>query len=499
MSKKIIGILLLIVFAGVVVYLIWGKNKVLKHNFFIAEKKDLVQEISLVGKVKPAERINLSFERTGVLTGVFIQTGQEVEKGALLAQLDVKEAEKRVKDVEVNLEKAKLALDKINLQKAQLLRGDILNQNYEDGLAVLSGFYDETAAILDSLDEVIFGTALDGKKENIMYYVGYDEKFSAAPERLRQLYQEAEKLQEDGLTDYQLAERGVGDIRKKAIESGYDLAVKLAEIIKSTRDIIRHLQDFFIKENLVHEKESIINSHASALAHYDLIVDNCLKSLTVIINAINDYYDTIESLPFDVRTQELLVEQRGNELAEAKNNLAKHFLYSPIKAVVSRQDLRVGEVATANLPVVELISDLQFEIAADVYEEDIVKIEIGSSAEISLPAFPKRVFKGKVIFIDRAEKIIDGVVYYEIRIVFDEDLPKGIKPTMTADVIIQAAKREDVLVVPREAIKKRGDKTIAEVLVGDLIQEKEVEIGLRSDEMLEILSGLSEGEKIILR
>jgi RND family efflux transporter MFP subunit len=250
---------------------------------------------------------------------------------------------------------------------------------------------------------------------------------------------------------------------------------------------------------LVHEKESIINEQASILSQYDLTVDGCLKSLIVIINTINEHYDKIESLPLDIKTQELLIKQRENELADAKNNLGKYFLYSPIDGVISKQDLKVGEVVTAHLPVIEVISDSEFEIVADIYEEDIVKIEIGSIAEISLPAFPQKVFKGKIIFIEPAEKIVEGVVYYEIKIAFEEDLPKGIKPTMTADVVIQTDKRENVLAVPREAIKKVKEKNLVEVLVDDLIQEREVEIGLRGDTLVEIVSGLEEGEKVIIR
>jgi multidrug efflux pump subunit AcrA (membrane-fusion protein) len=499
MSKKTIIILLLIIFAGIIVYLVGREDESLKNEFFVAEKQNLVQEISVVGEVKPTESVNLAFERTGVLTGVFVEVGQKTERGTLLARLDISDAEKRIKDAEVSLENAKLALDKIDLQQEQLLRGDTLSKSYEDGLTILASFYDETAAILNSLDNILFGDALHAEKQNIEYYVEYEEKFSAEPKRLRQLYQEAEELHKEGLIDYQLAERGSGDTRNKAINSGQDLAVKLAEIIKSTRDIIRHLQDSFIEENLVHEKGSIIDGHASDLAQYDSTIDGYLKNLTIIVNTINDYYDNIESLPLDVRTQELLVKQRENELADAKNNLAKYSLYSPISAVVASLDLKRGEVITANVPVIRLISRSQFEIVADIYEEDIVKVEIGAPVEITLPAFPKETFRGRVIFIDAAEKIVDRVVYYEIRISFDEDLPKGIKSTMTADIIIQSERRENVLVVPEEAVRKTDEKITVEVFQDGKIEEREIEIGLEgSNDMVEVISGLNEGEKVIL-
>lgn len=499
MSKKTIVILLLVVFAGVIVYLVFGRGEQPEKEFFVVERQDLVQEISVVGKVKPTESVNLAFERTGALTGLFVEAGQKIERGTLLAQLDISDAEKRIKDAEVNLENAKLALDKINLQQEQLLRGDALNKSYEDGLTILSSFYDETATILNSLDDILFGDDFDEREENIEYYVTYEEKFSAEPKRLWRLYQEAEELHKEGLVDYQLAERGSGDARNKAINSGQDLAVKLAEIIKSTRDIIRHLQDYLIEEDLIHEKEAIIDDHASALAQYDSLIDGYLENLTVIVNAINDYYDETESLPLDIRTQELLVKQRENELADAENNLAKYFLYSPINATVASLDLKKGEVITTNIPVIELISSSEFEIVADIYEEDIVKIRIGAPVKISLPAFPKETFEGSVIFIDAAEKIVDRVVYYEARIGFDKELPKGIKPTMTSDLLIQVGRRENVLVVPEDAIQEIDEKTTVRVFQDEEVQEKEIEIGLEgSSDMVEVISGLNEGEKVIL-
>jgi len=499
MSKKTIVILLLVLFVGIIVYLFFGRGKPPEKEFFVVEKQDLVREISVVGKVKPAESLDLALERTGVLTGVFVETGDKIERVTLLARLDISDAEKTIKDAEVGLENAKLALDKINLQQEQLLRGDTLNKNYEDGLTILSSFYDETTAILNSLDDILFEATLEEEKQNIEYYAEYDEQFSNEPKRLWRLYQEAENLNKDGLIDYQVAKRGEGDATRKAINSGQSLTVKLAEIIKSTRDIIRYLQDYFVEEDLVHEKQSIISSHANTLSQYDLVIDDYLKNLTTIVNAINDYYDRIESLPLDVRTQELLVKQRENELADAKNNLAKYFLYSPINGVVASLDLKRGEIVTANVPVIELISSSQFEIVADIYEEDIVKIEIGAPVEISLPAFPKETFKGRVIFIGTAEKIIDRVVYYEARIVFDEDLPKGIKPTMTADVVIQSERRKNVLVIPEEAVKKTDEKTTVEVFQDGEVKEKEIEVGLEGDDdMVEVVSGLEEGEEVIL-
>jgi len=114
-------------------------------------------------------------------------------------------------------------------------------------------------------------------------------------------------------------------------------------------------------------------------------------------------------------------------------------------------------------------------------------------------AFPDQSFAGKVLSIDPAEKIVDGVVYYEIVITF-ESVPEGIKPGMTADLTIKTALKENVLTVPEDAILEKDGKTVVETLEDGLVKEKEVTVGLKgTGDMVEIISGLEGGEKVILR
>lgn len=497
--KKKINIVALIILIIIIIYFGWIKNGKVKNDFFVVERQDLVEEISVAGKVKPVESINLAFQKTGVLSNVYVEVGQKVEKGTLLAQLDSRDAQKLVKDAEVNLANAELALEKAIIEQDQLLRGDTLNEVYEEGLANLSDFYDEAFTMLNSLEDIIFGNDLESRKENIKYYIDYDNKFSNAFSELSILYQEAEELHEEGLAIYQLAEHGGGIYRDKAIRSGHDLAVKIAEIIKLTRDIIRHFQDVVIGENAVHEKATITNGFVTNLLAYSITINSYIADSIDIINDINTYEDSTDLAPLDVKTQELLVKQKENELNDAKNNLAKYFLYSPINGVISKKDLSIGEIATANVAVIGVISDAEFEITADIYEEDVVKIETGALTEISFPSFPEKSFQGRVVFIDNAEKIVDGVVYYEVKINFDDNPPEKIKSTMTADLIIQLEKKENILVVPKKAISKSGDKTIVEISKNQELEEKEIEIGLRGYDMVEVISGIEEGEKILLK
>ena len=129
----------------------------------------------------------------------------------------------------------------------------------------------------------------------------------------------------------------------------------------------------------------------------------------------------------------------------------------------------------------------------------MIKINPGDSVEISLVAFPKKTFQGKIISINPAEKIIDRVVYYETFIGF-EDVLENIMPGMTADIIIKVNFKKDVLIVHRDAIQRRNGRRIVELFKDGLIEEREIEIGARGiDNMEEIVSGLNQGDKVLIR
>ena len=94
--------------------------------------------------------------------------------------------------------------------------------------------------------------------------------------------------------------------------------------------------------------------------------------------------------------------------------------------------------------------------------------------------------------------MVGGVVYYEITVDFEKE-KAGIKSGMTADIVIEVAKKENVLVVPREALLKINGKRKVKILEGGEPQEREVEIGLEGDDLIEIISGLENGQPVIAR
>jgi len=158
-----------------------------------------------------------------------------------------------------------------------------------------------------------------------------------------------------------------------------------------------------------------------------------------------------------------------------------------------------GEQTSLSLPVIRMVGLLNYEIEADVPESDIAKVETNQNVEITLDAFGEdQIFEGKVTFVEPAETVIQDVVYYKVRVEFDK-YDERIKPGMTANLIIETNHKDDVLLVPLRAVKASNGRRFVEVLDSmGVSQEKDVKLGLRGDNGYEILSGLQEGEEVIV-
>ena len=122
---------------------------------------------------------------------------------------------------------------------------------------------------------------------------------------------------------------------------------------------------------------------------------------------------------------------------------------------------------------------------------------MADSVRIVLIAFPKQTFLGKVLSIDPAEKLIDDVVYYEITIDFNGD-QEGIKSGMTADIVIETNKKDNILRIPANAIEKIGGKYLVQVTKSGKIENREITTDLEGNYYYEVVSGLKEGEEIIV-
>jgi macrolide-specific efflux system membrane fusion protein len=146
--------------------------------------------------------------------------------------------------------------------------------------------------------------------------------------------------------------------------------------------------------------------------------------------------------------------------------------------------------------VLFVISD-RLVASVQVDEADIGKITVGLEAKIVLDAFPDEPVQAKVTKISREAIVVSDVVVYEV-MVEPLKVPARWASGMTANVEFYVVRKPNVLVLPKGVIRERDGRKIALVLSSDQAEPRKVETGATDGKMIEVVSGLQEGDKVIL-
>ncbi|GMU84316.1 MAG: hemolysin D [Planctomycetota bacterium] len=213
------------------------------------------------------------------------------------------------------------------------------------------------------------------------------------------------------------------------------------------------------------------------------------------------------------------VEAAEADLRNATVELEKTIIRSPIDGVVIKRAIDIGQTVAASLQAPDLYTianDLRkMQVNAAVSETDIGRIHEGMEAQFRVDAFPGRKFRGVVSQVRYAETVVDNVVTYTTLI--DVDNPDlSLRPGMTATILFEIEKAENVLIVPNTALRfdpnaastasinwmQPGKGRVARPRVFKMVNESLVEIplelGLNDGSSTQIVSGeIKDGDAVV--
>lgn len=166
---------------------------------------------------------------------------------------------------------------------------------------------------------------------------------------------------------------------------------------------------------------------------------------------------------------------------------------SPLRARVIKRSCQPGQNVGPN-DVLFVLSD-RLVAGVEVDETDIGKIHVGQRAIITLDAFPEEKKVGKVVKISQEGRTVSNVVIYDVQV-----NPKSIPPNwssgMTANVEFLIHDLKDVMVLPVSAVRQKGMSKMV-MLAGENPHSQKIETGVTDGKMIEIKSGLSEGDSVL--
>ncbi len=517
------------------------------------ERGNITVSVSGSGQVTILDEIDIKPKVSGDLVYINLKEDQEVSAGALLAQLDTSNAQRSISDAEIALESARINLEELleppdeqsllqaenslaqaerDLGKAEKTYNNIeadvedtLITAYEDGYSEVSSSFFKLSDYVKDLKDVI-GTEKNAT-EYIMAYENILGENSLLTEKLLDDYYDAKDLYNETFTFFREVFRN--DDRETVYQLIND-TLETAEAISQALESTRHMYDTItVKDYTQYTIASVITKMQSKIESDLSSVFSIISSLQKTINTIDD---TVENAPdeikdaelsfksaqekfeekkqaledllegadsLDIRTQENTVAQKEAALAEAQEKLANHYIKASFSGVISgvSDKVKIGDSVSSGTVLATLITKQKI-VEITLNEVDIAKIKVGQQAVITFDAIDDLRVTGEVVEIDAVGTVTQGVVSYDVKISLDVQ-DERVKPGMSISTEIIVDTKQDVLIVSSSALKLGNNTQYLEVVENGAHSMRQVKTGISNDIMVEIVSGIEEGDEVVIQ
>lgn len=169
---------------------------------------------------------------------------------------------------------------------------------------------------------------------------------------------------------------------------------------------------------------------------------------------------------------------------------------APRNGIVTKRFVQAGFYSKAGSPIVSVADTTTLLAKASVGEAQIGDVLLGATAEVSVPAFPDKIFTGVISKISPVAAMPARTFTVEIEIPNKEGF---LRAGMFANVTVKGKMKTNIITVPQSALVMREDqKTVYVVNADNIIQQKLIVSGYTVDGMVEVISGVQEGETIVV-
>lgn len=530
-AKLVVVLVILVAIIVVSVFVSFSRKKN-EYSVYKVERGQVLQEISETGTIKKGDKISLSFKTTGQIKELYVKIGKEVKKGDILAKLDNTQLNIQLQQAEADLELAEAELNKLlagaSAQEIQVARTSVdkakttlenekkdlenvkatadqsLTDIYQDAFNTLNDSYLRSynaLAVVNSIQNTYF----TGSDQDSLNIKEYRDNFKAGLDEMDFYLQKVEDNFSEQNIDFALVNFG------KNLSDARSYLTKIRAIVEKPN--FRNIVSSSDKTSLDTQRTNVNTAYTNVVSDQQDIsstkitnktnIDTAQSAVASARDALKVAEDNLALVTAEPEEEDINLYQSKVKSAKARKDILVSqiqdtILKSPVDGTVTAVDKFAGETVQPASAIISILPSAQLEVEVDIYEEDVVKIEEGNLVKISLVAFPAKLFDGRVVFIEPAEKLVENIVYYTVSINFDT-APKDVKPGMTADIAIIVAQKDDVLVIPKEAVEIKDGRGIVKIFKEKKLEEKEIIVGLEgTNDLIEVISGLNEGEEIII-
>jgi RND family efflux transporter MFP subunit len=329
----------------------------------------------------------------------------------------------------------------------------------------------DVVGTLAAVDQVTISSEADGKVSRILADLGDRVRAGQVLIQLDREKQQYTFQEQQAALARTLAQYGAADPRNLPdVEKTPDVQRAQAELVQATQAFDR----------------------ASELFRRTLIAQQALDDAKATLAA--------KRAGYDVAVQEAKNLRAGIQASEASMKLAGRQLRdteirAPFDGFVEKRLVNLGELVKAQMPVMAVVRLDPLKVVAEIPEKMAPWISTGQTVDLQVDAYQDRKFAGKVSRISPAVNAATRAFPFEALVANTDSL---LKPGTFARVHIESGKMDDVLTLPYAALQYRYGVNRVFVVQGDKLAVRELTVGERVGERIEVLSGVNAGDRVAI-
>ncbi len=457
-----------------------GSESLSQNQIATVQRGNLVIDITAVGNLALSRTEELAFDlfyQEGTVEEVLVEEGDTVEEGQVLAKLDTEEWEDELSTLE----------DQVTAKERDLLQAEINLQTAEQNLKNAQD--NEAAKKLALLNAQI-------SFDQAEYNLSVAEETHVWPDLE---IAEAEVEKAEAFLQY-------------ALDGGWENVITRAQAeLDAAERVYNALVQGYDTEEVAIKKLQVESAELSlAQAEEDLnevAEDVALKELQL----------TLSQGRLEDAKKALTDAQEKLEEANSKSPLIE----APFDGFITKVNVEGGDEVLSGTVAVQLADPNRFEADIMVSEMDILQVKLGGDAWVQVDAMSGMSLSAKVTHISPTATIQSGVVNYQVKVEIESheavmrerqqaqggqqrqiptEISKGfqLREGLTVTVHILVAEKNNVLLVPNQAITRLGMETHVQVSKDGVTEERVIQVGISDWQFTEVTDGLSEGEQIIV-
>jgi HlyD family secretion protein len=414
--------------------------------------QDVTVRITASGRVVPVQSVNISPKNPGILAQLYVEQGDRVEQGQVLARMDVGEIPAQIQQLRANLAQVQAQLQQARAgsrpQEIEQARARLAQVQAQLEQARAGNRVQEIAQAQAQVDSAQAQVKLTESRVN--RYRELNAQGAISQDQLDQF-----------MTDNQRAKASLAEAQKR-----------LSLVQSGSRN------------------EEIASREAS--------VTEARAALVLLENG---------SRPEEIAQRQAAVKAVEAQIQGAEVRLQDSVIRAPFAGIVTQKYANVGAFVTPTTSASTSASATSssivavargLEILAQVPEVDIGRIQPGQAVEIVADAYPDQVFTGNVRLIAPEAVVEQGVTTFQVRVALDtgeEELRSG----LNVDLTFLGDRLSDALVLPTVSIvTERGRTGVLVVDANNQPEFREVTIGAQIDDQTQVLQGLKAGERVFI-